>query len=139
MRWACDRMKSESGFLFLMCLTVQKCHLCPVRLLISASSVTPAVEKEVDSSSVSILPREGDELSGCIVSTSAADSRNNRNNSVSRMLQGVFHSLRILLPKCSIWTCHRAECLHVGFTPGECVCSGALCCFRASHSDSRSL
>lgn len=51
-------------------------------LLISVSSVTPAVEKEVDSSSVSIIPRGGDELSGCCVSPSASDSRNN--NSVSR-------------------------------------------------------
>lgn len=51
-----------------------KRHLFPARLLISVSSVTPAVEKEVDSS---ILPREGEELSGCSVSPSAADSRKN--------------------------------------------------------------
>lgn len=59
-----------------------KCHLCPVRLLIWVSSVTPAVEKEVDSSSLSILPRGCDELSGCSASTSAAGSR--KDNGVRR-------------------------------------------------------
>lgn len=60
-------------------ITVLKCtlkrHLCPVWLLVSVSSVTPAVENEVDSSSVPLFLSRADELSGCCLSPSASDER----------------------------------------------------------------
>lgn len=54
---------------------LKKIHLCPVRLLVCVSSVTPAVENEVDSSSVPIFPSRADDLSGCCPSLSASDKK----------------------------------------------------------------
>lgn len=46
-----------------------------MRLLVCVSSVTPAVENEVDSSSVPMFPSRADDPSGCCPSLSASDKR----------------------------------------------------------------
>lgn len=62
-----------------------KYHLCPVRPLLSVSSVSPAVEKEVDISSVSILPRRLDELPRGCVSPPRSDSKNDNRISLAEL------------------------------------------------------
>lgn len=72
----------------------KKIHLCPVRLLVCVSSVTPAVENEVDSSSVPIFPSRADDLSGCCPSLSASDKR--KKLSQSAPLRSVRVCVRVL-------------------------------------------
>lgn len=57
----------------LLCVSILKRHLCPVWLCVSASSVTPAVEKEVDSSSVPIFLSWANGLSGSCLSPTGSD------------------------------------------------------------------
>lgn len=87
--WSSYTVISNSFVSFVVCKRF-KHHLCPVWLAVSVSSVTPAVEKEVDSSSVPIFLSWANGLSGSRMSPTGSDDGKKREPNCVWCLKAVY-------------------------------------------------